>query len=406
MTPLKGLRVLDVSHVIAGPYAAYQLHLLGAEVIRVEGLANADFVRHHGGTDAMRAAGLGASFISQNAGKACIQINLKDPRGIDVFKRLTSQMDVVLENFRPGVMTRLGLGYDALCAVKPDLVYCSLTGYGAEGPMRDAPAYDHVMQGVSGLMSTTGTKDSGPLRSGVPITDYLAGIHGAFAMLAALYHKLATGEGQHIQVSMLAATLPVLGAAFADYQTTGHVRDLMGNQPFSDSPFAGRFDTSDGQLVITANTAKQADSMLRVLEITTLDDVRLALQSGAPLSEAQRAQTRTALQHAFAKHTTAHWVANLTDASVPAGAVNTLAAALDNPQVAHLDCLDTVSVPGAPQPVRIPGLAFRSNLTPQPKPSLSPPETPGQSTKSVLNAHGLDDDTLQVLADEGVIGGL
>jgi crotonobetainyl-CoA:carnitine CoA-transferase CaiB-like acyl-CoA transferase len=400
---LEGVRILDASHVVAGPFASYQLGLLGADVIRIDRIKGNDFVRHHGGTEDMKRAGLGASYICQNAGKTCIQINYKDPRGVEIFKRLAATADVVLENFRPGVMERLGLGYDSIRSVRPDIIYCSLSGYGPDGPLSDAPAYDHIVQGVSGLMSTTGTRDTGPLRSGIPITDYLAGLNAALAILSALYHHRATGEGQHLQVSMLASTLPVLGAAIADYQTTGVLRDLMGNQPFSDSPFAGRFDASDGQIVVTANTNQQAIGLLATLGITTLDEECAAVTSGHSLTADQKKKAAETLQDSFTKNDADTWVRLLTSASVPAGRVSSIADILAHPQLDAIGNMDEVDAGAGDRKVRVPGLAFQSDKTG--KSPLSQLERAGQSTARVLRELGLGADKIDQLARAGVIAG-
>lgn len=403
MKTLEGVRILDASHVVAGPFASYQLGLMGADVIRVDRIDGNDFVRHHGGTEDMKRAGLGASYICQNAGKACIQMNYKHPRGVDIFKRLAATADVVLENFRPGVMERLGLGYESIRSAKPDIIYCSLTGYGPDGPLSHAPAYDHIVQGVSGLMSTTGTPETGPLRSGIPITDYLAGLNAALAILSALYHHRATGEGQHLQVSMLASTLPVLGAAIADYQTTGQLRDLMGNQPFSDSPFAGRFETSDGRIVVTANTNRQAVSLLATLGIATLDAECAAVTAGQTLTPHQKKKAKQTLEDRFAEKDTDTWVELLTEASVPAGRVSSIAHILAHPQLDAIGNMDEVATGVEDRKVRVPGLAFHGDKVA--KSRLPQPERAGQSTARVLRDLGFDAETIDELARAGIVAG-
>lgn len=403
MQPLKGIRILDASHVLAGPFASYQLNLLGAEVIRIDRIDGQDFIRYHGGTEEMKAAGLGASFVAQNAGKSCIQLDFKDPRGNELFQRLAKTADVVLENFRPGVMERLGLGYDAIRAIKPDIIYCSLNGYGANGPLRNAPAYDHIVQGVSGLMSLTGTEESGPLRYGVPITDYLAGINGAFAILSALHHHRATGEGQYLEVTMLAAALPTLGAAIADYQTTGFLRERMGNKAFSDSPFAGRFDTADGQIVVTANTVAQAISLVKELSITSLGEELAVIEANGKLSDEQKSNIERSLNEAFLRRSAFDWEEALSAASVPAGKVRGLDEIMSHPQTQAIGTMDRIEVAGLTNPIDVPGLAFTSNHTPWP--ALPAPETSGQSTRRVLSDLGLDDAELAELARSGVIAG-
>ena len=403
MQPLKGIRVLDASHVVAGPFASYQLGLLGADVIRIDRIKGEDFVRYHGGTEEMKAAGLGASFVSQNAGKSCIQLNFKDPRGVEIAKKLATNSDVMLENFRPGVIEQLGLGYDAIRAVKEDIIYCSLTGYGHDGPMRDAPAYDHIVQGVSGLMSVTGTDDSGPLRMGIPITDYLTGLNGAFAIMSALYNRTVFGEGQHVHVTMLASALPVLGAAAVEYQTTGEQRALMGNQPFSDSPFAGRFDTADGQVVVTANTSSQAVNLIGTLEITTLEEELAIVRVRGELTEAQKRKSRRALEEAFQKDTALAWEERLSAASVPAGKVRSVSDIISHRQVEAIGLMDKVEAKGMDEKIDVPGLAFKS--VGQTERDLAAPQRLGESTVGVLTGVGFSKDDLDQLARDGVIAG-
>ena len=183
--PLAGLRVLDLTHVLAGPYATGQLALMGGEVIRVERPAGDDFVRGHGGTEEMRAAGLGASLLSQNSGKRSITLDLKEAGDRARLLDLARSADIMVENFRPGVVDRLGVGYDQIRAVKPDILYASLSGYGPDGPLAGRPAYDHILQGISGLMAMTGEAISGPMRVGLPIVDYVAGQ----ALVAALKER-------------------------------------------------------------------------------------------------------------------------------------------------------------------------------------------------------------------------
>ena len=173
---LDGIRVLDLTNVLAGPFGAYQLALLGAEVIKVESPGAGDLARQLGADPALNKALMGASFLAQNAGKRSVTINLKTAAGRDVFRRLVGSADVVIENFRPGVMERLGLGYDVLREVRPGLVYCAISGFGQDGPLRDNPAYDQIVQGLSGVMSVTGDAASAPLRVGYPVADTIGGL--------------------------------------------------------------------------------------------------------------------------------------------------------------------------------------------------------------------------------------
>lgn len=398
--PLAGVRILDASHVIAGPFATYQLCLMGATAVRVERLGGDDFVRHHGGSDRMRAAGLGGSFAAQNAGKSCILLDLKAPGGQDVFLKLAASSDVVVENYRPGVMDRLGVGYENIKAIKSDIVYCSLTGYGDTGPLAGAPAYDHIVQGVSGLMSMTGTGASGPQRVGLPIVDYIAGLTAALAVAGAIHHHKVTGQGQHLQVPMLSSVLAMMGAFAIDQQTLGRERGLMGNAPFSGSPFAGRFDTADGYLVVTANTAAQAQSMVMAIG---LDDLGSLAENWTGLSENNRARISTALEEIFKTRSAADWETVLLEAGVPAGKVRDLGDILNHPQTDATGCLDALPLPGGLGVLKVPGLGFTSSVWD--RAPLPQPETTGQSTQQVLRDLGLNDDDIDRLARAGAVAG-
>lgn len=403
MQLLSGIKILDASHVIAGPFASYQLALMGAEVIRVERIDGDDFVRTHGGTESMRSEGLGASFVSQNSGKKCIQINLKDARGVALFKQLATTVDVMIENFRPGVMDRLGLGYDAICAEKADIIYCSLNGYGPDGPLRDSPAYDHIVQGVSGMMSMTGTEESGPLRVGLPITDYITGTHAALAISAALHRRAANGIGAHLHISMLGSVLSGLGAYAVDYQTTGRERGLEGNRPFSGSPFAGSFPTSDGFLVITANTVPQAERLVAALGDSALQPFVARMAAGEVFDDTALREAETALGNALRADTAENWERKLAEISVPAGKVRTVGEILAHPQTEALGTLDTVPVPSLGHDVQVPGLGF--SVTDVEKTARPAPERIGQSTVPVLEGLGIAADELDALAQAGVIAG-
>lgn len=363
--PLAGITVLDLTHVLAGPYATGQLALMGAEVIRIERPGGDDFVRGHGGTAEMRAAGLGASFLSQNAGKKSVVLDLKTDDGLSAALSLVERADVLVQNFRPGVADRLGLGFQAATARKGDLIYASLSGYGPDGPLATRPAYDHILQGISGLMAMTGTAESGPLRVGIPIVDYVAGQSLIAAVLAGLLQRAkAPGVPQDLCVSMLDAMTNLMGAYAINHQTTGALRGLDGNRAFSDSPFSGRFDCTDGQLVVTANTPAQTRRLCAALE-------------RPDLAQADEMTVAAALTDLFAKGTVAHWDALLAQADVPAGPVLDLGAALAHPQMQASPCWHDLPVPELGITVRAPGLSFRAPWAPT---QLDPVPTFGRDT--------------------------
>ncbi len=383
MSPLSGIRIADLSHVLAGPFATGQCALMGADVVRVEHPAGRDFVRG-GGTPAMQEHGLGPAFLSQNANKRSIALDLKTPEGRDAFLDLAASADIVVENFRPGVVDRLGIGYEAVRARRSDVIYASLSGFGPDGPLAARPAYDHIIQGMSGLMAMTGTSESGPLRSGLPIVDYVAGQTLTSALLAALLQRAHDpGTPQRLHVSMLEAMTTLMGAAAVGHQATGKLRGLEGNKAFSDSPYSGRFATSDRELVITANTPAQTASL------------RTAI--GRPdLAEADDATIASAMTEALAQNSAAYWEETLEAASVPCGPVLTLAEALAHPQMAGSPSWPMMEVPETGDRFRVPGLGFRAPWSPQ---TLTPAPTLGRDTYQVLRQIGQDPTLAQ--NDEG-----
>ncbi|MBM2321401.1 MULTISPECIES: CaiB/BaiF CoA transferase family protein [Marivita] len=368
--PLTGVRIVDLTHVLAGPYATGQLALMGAEVIRVERPNSDDFVRRHGGTQAMKDAGLGASFLSQNSGKRSIVLDLKDPDQRAQLLELAKTANVMVENFRPGIVEKLGVGFDDIRGVRPDIIYASLNGYGADGPLSDRPAYDHILQGISGLMAMTGEPGSGPMRVGLPIVDYVAGQALVAALLAALLQKARKpGEAQRLSVSMLDAMTTFMGAYAIHHETTGQLRGLEGNRAFADTPFSGRFDTAEGSLVITANTPAQA--------------TRLCVAIGRPELADHTDSIRIAdtLTQVFLTDDAQTWEDRLSAANVPAAKVRTLAEALDHPQMKTSRAWLPLEVPQLGMTVRAPALPFSAPWGPD---RLDPVPTLGQHTADIV----------------------
>ena len=265
MKLLDGVRVLDLTNVLAGPFCCYQLAQLGADVIKVEVPRSGDLARQLGADPELNKRLMGASFLAQNAGKRSVTINLKNPSGKEVFRRLVATADVVVENFRPGVMDRLGLGYETLREAKADLIYCAISGFGKDGPLKDNPAYDQIVQGISGVMSVTGDKQSAPLRVGFPVADTIGGITAAFAIAAALFRRDRGGQGEFIDVSMLEATLVTMGWAVSNWLIAGVIPEPMGNENVTASP-SGTFQTAAGRLNIAANKQEQFEKLCELIE--------------------------------------------------------------------------------------------------------------------------------------------
>ncbi|MHC2793904.1 CoA:oxalate CoA-transferase [Mesorhizobium jarvisii] len=327
---LSGIRVLDLTNVLAGPYCAYQLALLGADVIKVEGPQGGDLARQLGGSPRLNQAGMGASFLAQNAGKRSVMLDLKTEADRERFLDLVASADALVENFRPGVMHRLGLGHEALKAVRPGLVYCAISGFGQTGPMRDNPAYDQIIQGLSGIMSITGTPETAPLRVGYPVADTLGGLVGAFAIASALVRQKTTGEGAFLDVSMLECTLSALGWPVSNYVTAGVDPRPMGNENMTAAP-SGAFRTGDGLLNIAANKQEQFVTLCRLIGRPELaSDPRFAERE---TRKKNRAALKTEIEDALTDAPAAAWEERLNRAGVPAGRVLTIPQVLAEPQV-------------------------------------------------------------------------
>ncbi|KLE34607.1 CaiB/BaiF CoA transferase family protein [Aurantiacibacter luteus] len=261
--PLAGIRVADFSHVMAGPFASHLLRLMGAEVIKIESVKGDQF-RNYGSNREMR--GMSPAFIAANVGKKSIALDLKDEGDRDIARRIVAKSDVLLENFRPGTIGRLGFGYEAVRADNPGLVYCSISGYGQDSPQRDWPAIDNIVQATSGMMMLSGAEGDPPIRIGFPIVDTLTGQTAATAILGALIQRFRTGEGAYIDVSMLDATLSFMTSALTPFLSTGNTLRRLGNTGYSELPTAGVFRTRDGRFVsLGVVQDNQFDALARLL---------------------------------------------------------------------------------------------------------------------------------------------
>ena len=396
--PLHGFRVLDLTNVLAGPFACHQLAHLGAEVIKVESRQGGDLARQLGADPGLNQRGMGASFLAQNAGKRSIAVDLKRPGGKAVLRRLVERADVLVENFRPGVMQRLGLGYDELLAHNPRLVYCAISGFGQDGPLRDLPAYDQIIQGMSGVMSITGSADSAPLRVGYPVADTIGGLTAAMAVAAALADRQREG-GRFIDVSMLEAVIATMGWAVSNLLVAGREAEPMGNENMTASP-SGTFATAEGLLNIAANKQEQFEALARVIgRPDLLADPRFA-QRQARLEH--RAALKAEIEAALACRTAEAWWPLLTEAGVPAGPVYTVAQALTHPQIAQRGLLATFAdAPGVGRDVRVLRTGIKLDGA---APSVdAPPPTLGQHTDAILAELGYDEAQVRALRQEGAV---
>ncbi|TFZ05369.1 CoA transferase [Ramlibacter henchirensis] len=396
---LEGIRVLDLTNVLAGPLCAYQLALLGADVIKVEVPDSGDLARQLGSDPALNAARMGASFLAQNGGKRSITLNLKLEAGQTVLRRLVASADVLVENFRPGVMERLGLSYEELRKENPSLVYCAITGFGQEGPLRDAPAYDQIIQGLSGMMSVTGDEKCAPLRAGYPVADTISGIMGAFAITAALVRRQRTEEGAFIDVSMLDSALVSMGWVISNYLIAGTTPKPHGNDNFTAAP-SGTFRTGEGLLNIAANKQEQFEKLARLVGRPELiEDPRFAKRESR---KQNRAALNAELESALADHPASHWEKLLVFHGVPAGAVLSLPQALGLEQVALRGLLQEFEqVPGAERSIKVARTGFKlSNGDPD---AHVPPPRLGEHTDEVLAGLGYTAADIRSLKEQGAL---
>ncbi len=262
--PLEKYRVIDLTNVLSGPFCGHLLAHMGADVVKVEVPGSGDLARQLGASPELNRKKMGVSFLAQNSGKRSLTINLKHEQGKELFKRLIKGADVLVENFRPGVMDRLGLGFDVLKGVNPKLIYCAISGFGATGPLKHKPAYDQIVQGMSGVMSITGDSESAPLRVGYPVADTIGGMSAAFAITSSLAGRNSDSEATFIDVSMLASTMSTMGWVVSNYLIAGKEPVPMGNDNFTASP-SGTFRTGQGLLNIAANKQEQFEALCRVV---------------------------------------------------------------------------------------------------------------------------------------------
>ncbi len=396
--PLHGIRVLDLTNVLAGPFACHQLAHLGADVVKVEARTGGDLARQLGADTALNQAHMGVSFLAQNPGKRSITLDLKHPKGKEAFLRLVRTADVVVENFRPGVMDRLGLGHAALMKEKPALVYCAISGFGQDGPLRDLPAYDQIIQGMSGIMSITGAPENAPYRVGYPVADTIGGITAAFAVAAALADHRRT-EGVFIDVSMLEAAMATMGWAVSNHLIAGREPQPLGNDNVTASP-SGTFRTGKGLLNIAANKQEQFEAVCEVLgHPEWVQDVRFA-DRHARLQN--REALRALIEDEMAGAPADHWWSAFNNAGVPAGPVYTVPQALSHPQIEGRGMLATFeNAPGVGRDIRVVRTGFKLNGE---APSVAtPPPQLGEHTRMVLEELGYSALEIDTLAEENAI---
>lgn len=393
--PLSDVRVLDLTNVLAGPFACHQLAHLGADVIKVEAPGRGDLARNLGASPELSGQGMGISFLAQNAGKRSLTLNLKHPAGKQALKRLVSTADVVVENFRPGVMERLSLSYETLKEVNPALIYCAISGFGQSGPWAANPAYDQIIQGASGVMSITGDGTT-PMRTGYPLSDTIGGLTAAMAITAALN---ANPRGSFIDVSMLEATLATMGWVVSNHLIGGAVPQAHGNENPTSAP-SGTFQAQDAPLNIAANKDEQWEALGPLLgRADLLADVRFLTREDR---KANRHALRAELEVALTRRPAAHWVEVLNAHDIPAGPVLTVPEILAHPQITQRGMIARYhDTPGLDRPIDVVTTGFR--LDDQRPNVASPPPALGQHTKDILTELGYCEEDITKMSEEGSV---
>jgi crotonobetainyl-CoA:carnitine CoA-transferase CaiB-like acyl-CoA transferase len=394
---LAGVRVLDLTNVLSGPFATMHLALLGAEVVKIENPVDGDLARKLGCVPELNEKLMGTSFLAQNANKKSVTLNLKDAEAKEIFRKLAKTADVVVENFRPGVMDRLGVGYTALREINPKIVFCAISGFGATGPDAFKPAYDQIIQGLSGVMAVNGDERLNPLRCGFPVCDTVGGLNAAFAIMAALYDRERTGEGQFIDVALIDAVMPLMGWVAANLLIGNQQPELLGNDNFTAAP-SGTFVTRDGYINIAANKQEQWEAVADELGVPELKtDPRFQKRDAR---KKNRKALTPLLEVKLKERTTEQWVETLNAKGVPSGAILSLEAALNQPQVRHRETLANVHAEGIGD-LRLFNLTALFEKTPG-KVEAPPPRL-GEHTEDILAGVGYTKDEIAQLRQKGTV---
>ncbi len=397
MKLLDGIRVLDLTNVLSGPFATLHLALLGAEVLKIEPPDSGDLARKLGNVPKLNEDLMGTSFLAQNANKKSLTLNLKHPDAQLIFKRLTETADVVVENFRPGVMARFGLSYETLSAINPRLVYCAISGFGQTGPDAMKPAYDQIIQGLSGIMAINGDERLNPLRCGFPICDTVGGLNAAFAIMGALFHRERTGEGQFIDIALIDSILPLMGWVVANLLIGKQPPVLMGNDNFTAAP-SGTFATKDGHINIAANKQEQWEALADALGLPELKtDPRFEKRDAR---KKNRRELTPLIEAKLKERNTAEWVETLTALNIPAGAILGLEAALTQEQIVHRQSLKTIHVEGIGD---LPLFNLTAKFEKTPASLDTPPPRLSAHTTEILAGLGYTDAQMRALRDKGAI---
>lgn len=377
---LENIKVLDLSRVLAGPYCTMILGDMGAEIIKVEGPGGSDETRKWGPPFQ---DGVSAYYLCANRNKQSITIDLKSAEGIKVAKKLVRESDVVIHNFKSGTMERFGLDYETLTAINPKIVYCSITGFGETGPYQNMPGYDFIIQAMSGLMSITGDKESGPQKVGVAITDILTGLYACIGIQGALIERERSGQGQKLDLSLYDSAVSALVNVGSNYLMSGHVPQALGNHHANIVPYQ-TFQTADGEMVIAVGNDNQFKMLCDILEKPEfMDDERFQTN---PARVANRDTLAPLLQQVFKTKSTAHWQEQCQQRTIPCGPIQNVAEVNRDPQLQARDMFIDCEHPTAGN-VKMIGSPLKFSRTPTGL-RRHPPNA-GEHNEAILTRLGL-----------------
>ena len=392
---LKGIKVVDLTRTLAGPFSTMMLADLGAEVIKIEEPTQGDETR----TWPPFWGGESANFMSFNRNKRSLSVNLKSPEGIEIIKSLVKDADIIIESFRAGALDKMGLGYADVRDINPEIIYCSISGYGRTGPLKDMPGYDLIIQAYSGLMDLTGEPDGQPQRVGFSLVDLFTGMMAFGSMVTALYHKQNTGKGQQIEAALLDGQIAALSYHATNYMATNEVPKRLGSGHPSLVPYQ-TFKSNDGYFLIGCANQGLWEKLCSAISHPELtEDPRFTTNDDRVTHRQDCVDNLNAI---FATASTEYWITTIVAAGVPCGPINTVKDVVENEQVLARNMI--VSIPGHPKvpDLRTPNSPFKLSLTPSE--IKRPPPLLGQHNREILLELGLTDTEIDDLVTQKVVG--